>query len=48
MGDRFLRRDIWEAVYHRLGVPALRMILKTDDGGTSQGIRHVTPSGSRI
>jgi hypothetical protein len=48
MGDRLLHRDIWEAVYHRLGVPALRMILETDNSGASKGIRYVTPSGSKI
>ena len=29
-GDRLLDRNIWEAFYHRLGVPVLGMLLKTD------------------
>lgn len=30
MGYRLLHRNIWEAVYHRLGVPVLRMLLETE------------------
>jgi hypothetical protein len=40
IGNHLLRRNIWEALYHRLGVPVLGMFLQAEVAGKLLDMSH--------